>query len=127
MRNIKEFCKLSVRDGLENFVVAFDVVFREDDLLPEGVDGPELVVFCKAGERCLEVPPGPLREAGSSLFQRLSSVLGWRGAHAVHLRGLRRAKIRLEEGGDLSGEQKSQLMLTQRQCDKKGGFVWRNV
>ena len=68
MWDIKEFCKLGVRDGPEDFIVAFDVVFREDDLLPEYVDRQELRVFGKAGEGSLEIPPGPLREAGAGLF-----------------------------------------------------------
>ena len=75
MWDIKEFCKLGVRDGLEDFIVVFDKVFGEDDLLPERVDRLELGVFGKAGEGGLEVPPGPLREAGAGFFQRLSSVL----------------------------------------------------
>ena len=66
--DIKEFCKLGVRDGLDDFIVVFDKVFGEDDLLPERVDRQELRIFGKAGERSLEIPPGPLREAGAGFF-----------------------------------------------------------
>ena len=85
MRNIKELGKLGVRGGLENVIVAFNEVFGKDDLLPEGFDGPKLVVSGKATEDSLEIPPGVLRETLAGFFQGLASVLGLCGGHGVHL------------------------------------------